>query len=75
MTEERLKQIAEHFCDVFERYSVNPPIDRILPEYRVANDDITQAFPDYSILDREALMPHLRKAMRRRGLSFRRGQQ
>lgn len=72
LSEARLKEMAEYYCDVFEKYSVNTPIDRMLPENRVAQDDMKQRFRDYDIHVRVDLHPFIKRAMRRRGLSFKR---
>ena len=71
-TPEQLAEIAEYFCDLFEQFSVNPPVDRILPEFRVCFDDLKRKYPDLTIHDREPLDPFIQRAMRRRGLSFKR---
>lgn len=70
-----LKKVAEFWCDTFEKYSKPPiPVDRLLPEYRVANDDLTRQFPDLHFLDLKSaeFQSFLKKEMQRRGLSFKR---
>ena len=67
------EEIARYFCDLFERYSENPPIDRILPEYRVTWSDLTAKFTGLSVDDRIAVQPYIDREMKRRKLSFRRG--
>jgi hypothetical protein len=72
MTPERLAEIARYFCDLFERYSVNPGVDRLDPAYRVGKSDITAKYPELSLPDFVDLDPYIKREMRRRGLSFRR---
>lgn len=67
-----LEEVAEYFCELFKRYSVNTPIDRLLPDYRVSNDDLTQKFPWLTLHDKVELKPLIDAAMRRHGLTFKR---
>lgn len=63
-------EIANYFCDLYKYYSIDPPIDRQLPEYRVSRSDIQSRYPELNLTDYESIQPYINKEMKRRGLGF-----
>lgn len=70
MGPDKYREIANYFCDLYEKYSINPTIDRLHPAYRVGKSDLQAKYPELNLTDYTELNPYIWAEMRRRKLKF-----